>query len=421
MSVVLSIEETGPCRKQLRVEIPAPAVEAEAMRVTAEYARKARVPGFRKGKVPVAMVRRHFGEEIRQELIDRLVPRYWRQAAAEKAIEALGPPSVADIDLREGEPLVFTAVVEVRPEIELRNYKDFSLPEPAIEPSADEVDTLIAQLRRSHATWSAAPRAAAVGDKARVTVTETSAAGEAAAPQEAEFELGSPRVWEELTAAVSGLAAGQSGRFVRREVEGETARERAFEVELHEVQEATLPEVDDEFARHFGKFESAAQFREDVARRLRDSKRDDAHQERERALLDQLTERHPMVLPDGVVRAETEALLREYAEGLARRGVDLEKAEIDWQKMGEEAQPHAERRVKARLLLDAVAEAESIAVSEEEFEQALALLARVQGLASGVLRQRLDAAGELPGLRGRMRREKVVRYLLGGESAPAAP
>ena len=179
-------------------------------------------------------------------------------------------------------------------------------------------------------------------------------------------------------------------------------------------------QLDDDLARKLGKFESLDALRAAVASRLSAARREEADAERQRVMLDQLTERHPMPLPDGVVKSEIEELLREYAEGLARRGVDIEHAEIDWQKAGEDARPHAERRVKARLLLDAIAEREAIGVSEAEFEQALAVLARVQGVPSGALRQRLDSAGELGGLRGRMRREKTVRYLL-GESAAEAP
>jgi trigger factor len=418
MSVVLAIEEIGPCRKQLKIEVPAPAVEAETSRVTGEYAKKARLPGFRKGKVPEALVRRHFGDEIRRELIDRLIPRYWRQAAAEKGIDPLGAPAVEEIDLRDGAPLTFTAVVEVRPEIELRNYRDFALPEPAAEPSTDEVARALEDLRRSHATWVVVERPAAVGDRVKVDVQELDAEPPAE-PQSAEIEVGSPRVWEELSLAVTGLAAGQTGRFGRRTGEGEGERERAFEVRVGEVQGAELPELDLEFVRHFGEFDSVEAFRADVAHRLLHAKEDDARQERERAMLDQLTERHPFELPAGVVRSEVEALLREYAESLVRRGVDLEQAQIDWQRVGEEAQPHAERRVRARLLLDAIAEREGIEVSEPEFEQALAVLARLQGVASGALRQRLDAAEELGPMRARMRRDKTVRYLLGesGEHA----
>jgi trigger factor len=419
MSVVLAMEEVGPCRLQLKVEVPAPAVEAEEQRVTQEYAKRARIPGFRKGKVPTAMVKRHFGEEIQRDLVERLIPRYWRQAEAEKSLQPLGPPSVTEVRHESGAPLAFTAVVEVRPAIELRNYRDFALPEPAGEPTAEEIRALVDQLRQSHADWRPVERAAAAGDRVQVQVRERKPGEEPAEPQSAEVEIGSPRVWEELSLAVTGLAAGQSGEFTRTLGEGETAREATFDVRVEEVREARLPEPDDAFAKHFGDFESFAAFEDDVARRLLQSKREEARDRRERALLDQLTERHPMTLPDGVVRHETEALLREYAEGLARRGVDLEKAEIDWQKIGEEAKPHAERRVQARLLLDAVADAEKIDVGAEEFEQALAVLARVQGMSTGALRQRLDEAGELAGFRARMRREKTVRYLL-GESEPAA-
>jgi hypothetical protein len=170
MSVVLAMEEVGPCRLQLRVEVPAPGVEAEEQRVTQDYARRAKIPGFRKGKVPLAMVRRHFGEEIRREVLDRLLPRYWRQAEAEKSLEPLGPPAVTEVSLEAGAPLAFTAVVEVRPEIELRNYRDFALPEPAADPTPEEIRNLIDQLRRSHAEWVPAERAAATGDRVRVEV-----------------------------------------------------------------------------------------------------------------------------------------------------------------------------------------------------------------------------------------------------------
>jgi trigger factor len=398
--------------------------------VVGDLAKKVRLPGFRKGKVPAGLVKRQFPEEVYRETIERIVPRYWRQAAAEKGLDPLGPPQVGDVHLHDGEPMTFTAVVEVRPDFELRNYKDFALPAAGTEPTAEEVDRALEDLRKGSAEWVATTRPAAVGDRAKVELTETpettggtaSPAAETAEPQAATVEVGSPRVWEELNLALTGLAVGQSARFTRREGEGDDARERTFELRLTELEEPRLPALDDELARKLGKFESLEALRAQVAARLHAARRDEADAERQRVMLDQLTERHPMPLPDGVVKSETEELLREYAEGLARRGVDVERAEIDWQKMGEEARPHAERRVKARLLLDAIAERESIAVSEAEFEQALAVLARVQGVPSGALRQRLDSAGELGGLRSRMRREKTVRYLLGesGGEAPAA-
>ncbi len=418
MSVVLAVEEVGPGRKQLKIEVPQPAVEAETERVSREYGKKARLPGFRKGKVPPHLVKRHFGPDIRQEVLERLVPRYWRQAAAEKGVEPLTPPEFGDVHLHDGEALTFTATVDVRPEIELRNYQDFALPDPPVEPTAAEVAEAIADLRRSHAAWETVERAAAVGDRVRVEIAEVGPEGPGEA-RAAELEVGGPRYWEELSATVTGLAPGQSGRFTRLKGEGEAATAQGYEVRLVEVREPKLPELDDAFVAHFGRFASVADFEADVERRLRTAKQDAARQQRETALLDQLTERHPFEVPAGVVHHETEELLRDYAENLARQGVDLEKAQIDWQKMGEDARPHAERRVKARLLLDAIANAEGIEVGEKEFEQAIAVLARAQGVASHALRHRLDETGQLAGLRSRMRREKTIRRLLGEEPAPA--
>ncbi len=138
MSVVVSQQDVGPCRKQLTVEVPAPAVEAEiAARRPASIGRRVRIPGFRQGKVPTDVVRQRFAKDIEQEVVERLLPRYWRQAQAESSIEPLLPPELAEQPvLKPGEPITFTAAVEIRPEIELRNVKDFDLPDPEIEPGS---------------------------------------------------------------------------------------------------------------------------------------------------------------------------------------------------------------------------------------------------------------------------------------------
>ena len=439
MSVVLNVEEIGPCRKELKIEIPAPAVDAETARVLGEFGRKASLPGFRKGKVPQSLVQRHFGDDIRREVVERLVPRYYRQAVAEKGIDPLLAPEVEMAKVETGTGMTFLARVEVRPEIELRNYKDFSLPDPPIAATAEEVKSAIADLRLRHAEWKSAARPAATGDRAKIELkpvaTEDAAGGEVVAePQTVDIEVGSPQIWEEISLAVAGLSVGQGSRFTRKEPRAprealeagdlrpdapeEPQPERTFEVRLLELTEPILPALDDAFAAHLGKFSTVAELEADIARRIGNAKRDDASRQRETAMLDQLTERHPIPLPEGVVHHEVEELLRDYAENLARRGVDLESAGLDWQRLGEQARPQAERRVKARLLLDAISQQEKIEVGEEEFEQALALLARAQGIPTPALRQRLDEGGQLSGLRAQMRREKTVRRLL-GDTGPA--
>ena len=436
MSVVVSLEDVGPCRKQLTVEVPAPAVEAEEQRVIQEYGNRARIPGFRKGKVPSRLVRQRFAKEIEREVVDRLLPRYWRQAQAESSIEPLLPPEVDEVRERQpGEPLTFVATVETRPQIELRNLRDFDLPDPSTDPGEMEIDDAFNDLRRREAAWVPVERPAARGDRVLTEITSLSGAhgeeGEGAPPPQTDtitVELGEEGVWEELTLALSGLAAGQETTFTRRhehpgaeEGAPPIVHEQSFRVRAREVQERDLPPLDDGFARKISpQFETVEQLREAIVRELRRGKAEQRDEVRQRALLDQLRERHPLDLPQGVVRKEVEGLVQDYAESLARRGVDLEKAQIDWNRVAGDMMPLAERRVHARLLLDAVADSEALHVSEEEFERTLAALARAQNTSTPVLRRSLDESGRLAGLRQQLRRDKTIRHLLGEEPAVAA-
>ena len=423
MSVVVSLQDVGPCRKQLTVEVPAPAVEAETQRVIQEYGRRAKIPGFRQGKVPAHLVRQRFAKDIEQEVIERLLPRYWRQAQAESSIDPLLPPELAEEpQLRPGEPFTFTAVVETRPEIELRNIKDFELPDPPLDPGTVEVDDKIDELRKQVADWVPVERSAGRGDLVVAEITELTPGlhGEEPKTETIQVEVGDERVWEELSAALQGLSAGQETTFERHEEAVQhgdhehPARDRKFKIEVTAVKERDLPAFDDEFAKRVSpEFETVEQLRDAIVQRLRSVKQDERRETRQRALLDQLRERHPLELPQGVVRREVEGLVQDYAESLSRRGVDVEHAGIDWNAMADEFLPLAERRVHARLLLDAIADSESVQVGEEEFEMTLAALARARNTSTPALRKAMDENGQLATLRSQLRRDKTIRHLLG--------
>ncbi|HEX2645143.1 MAG TPA: trigger factor [Thermoanaerobaculia bacterium] len=427
MSVVVSLQDVGPCRKQLTVEVPAPAVEAETQRVVQEYGRSVRVPGFRKGKVPTELVRRRFAKDIEREVVERLLPRYWKQAQAEASIDPLLPPEVDEVaDLQPGEPLKFTATVETRPQIELRNTRDFDLPDPSVDPGTMEIDDTVENLRRQLGEWVPVERSASRGDMVTAEIAELPEAapegGEAAEPkfETVQIEVGDERVWEELSLALSGLSAGQETTFTRHEDATQhgdhehPARDRRFRVRVTAVKERELPPLDDELASRVSpEFTTLDGLREAVTARLRSQKAEERREQRQRALQDQLRERHPLELPQGVVKQEVESLVQDYAESLARRGVDIERAGIDWNQVAGDMAPLAERRVHARLLLDAIGDAESIAVSEEEFERALATIARAQNTTTPALRRSLDENGRLASFRSQMRRDKVLRRLLG--------
>ena len=437
MSVVVSQQDVGPCRKQLTVEVPAPAVEAETQRVTQEYGKRVKIPGFRQGKVPAHVVRKRFAKDIEQEVIERLLPRYWRQAQSETSIDPLLPPELAEEPvLKEGEPFTFTAVVEVRPQIELRNIQDFDLPDPSTEPGTMEIDDKLEELRKQLSDWVPVERAAARGDLVTAELTELTEpaegphgeAPETPQTETVQVEIGDERVWEEISTALQGTSAGQEVTFDRHEAAVQhgdhehPARDRRFRARVIAVKERDLAPLDDEFAKRVTpEFESLEQLREAITLRLRAMKNDERREARQRALLDQLRERHPLELPRGVIQKEVESLAQDYAESLARRGVDVEHAGLDWNAVANDMLPLAERRVHARLLLDAISDSESVQVGEEEFELTLAALARARNTTTPALRKSMDENGQLATLKSQLRREKTIRRLLGEETgAPAA-
>jgi trigger factor len=373
--------------------------------------------------VPTELVRRRFAKEIDQEVKERLLPRYWRQAQAESAIDPLLPPEVDEVsELTAGEPLTFTATVETRPVIELRDTERFDLPDPEVNPGTMEIEETIENIRKQMSDWVTVDRPASRGDQVSLDVTTV---GSAEHPEERtdsiQIEVGDPQVWEEMTLAVQGMSAGQETTFERRhehpaaeEGGAPEVHEQRFRLKVNEVKERDLPPLDDAFAAKVNPaFETFGMLNEAVTDRLRRQKDEQRREARHQALLDQLRERHPMDLPQGVVQRESEGMVQEYAENLAKRGVDVAKAHFDWNRIREEMQPLAEKRVHARLLLDAVADDRKLVVTEEEFERTLAMLARAQGVSTPVLRRKLDEDGRLTSLRGNLLREKTIRALLG--------
>lgn len=425
MSVVTAYEDAGPCRKKLVIEIPAPAVEAETGRVVEEFSRSVRVPGFRPGKVPAAMVRKRYRQEIEKEVVDRLLPRYWKQAQAEKDIEPLIPPTVEDLQFKENEPILVTVTVETRPEIALGDYRNFDLPTDGGAPDEVEIDEALVQLRRSNGTWQVVDREAGQGDlvigKVR-TLSGHHHHGEEGgehdhAPAEGEgevrplfFEIGGSGD-EELSLVLTGARAGQTLRHQERH--GDHSHE--LEITVNEIKEMILPALDDELARKLGDFDTVDELRQAVSSSMQNRRQSEQRRRRETLLLDQLRDRHPLALPEGVVRQETERMMQTFAEQVAEQGANLDH--MDWGKVAEDMRPAAEKRVHARLLLDAVARAEMIRLDENTFEGFLAAAASQQKVSSLALRQRLAEDGRLEGIRGQMLRDQTMAYLL-GEAPP---
>ncbi len=464
MSVVLSVEDTGTCRKEVTIEVPASAVEAETRNIVKLYSSQVNLPGFRKGKAPASIVRKRFRQEIDREVVEKLIPRFWEKAREEESLDPLGQPQLKEIDeLADEGPLRFVTVVEVRPEVDLGEIEpdEFELPEVEVEPSDEDVDAALDDLRRQIGDWKEVDRAAARGDLVTLRIVEEGAEKEAADDadedadgaaaegddsedgdaessdtepgdtepgdtepgDEVQIEVGDANVWEELSLAVTGLEAGQEGRFTRRPAASEAGEAaapepRTFKVKVQEVQERELPDLDDELAKRLGDFESVDELREAMASKLRHDRGHERDAKRREALMEQMRHRYPLPLPEGVLHEEAQVMLNDYARDMASKGVDPQNAGIDWEQLGEQFKPHAMRRLHDRLLLDAVADAREIEVTEAEVDGAIASVAQAQG---ATFQQMSEALGDRrPGLGRQIRREKALKWLLNEEPAEAA-
>jgi trigger factor len=419
MSVVTAYEDAGPWRKKLTIEVPAPAVDAEVGRVVKSLGKDIRLPGFRPGKAPASLVAKRFAEEIKQQVAERLIPRYWHQAEAEKSLEALGQPQVEDVHFVRGEPMTFVATVETRPEIEITGLDSFDLPNDSLDLQDGELDDAIRDLLRAHATWEPVEREAATGDLVTGKVFEVQASEEDSEGQPLRMEIGGEGADEELSLVLTGVAADSSRLFKRQVGEEDEKVEKEYRIEVAQVEEQKLPELDEDFLKRLDLADEET-LREEMTQRLLAHKKADLRSRREAALLQQLRDGHPLDPPTGVVEREMQQMMHEYASDLASKGVDVEKAPINWESLAEQMRPQASSRVHTRLLLDAVAKAQEVKLDEEEFEHLLASSAAQQQKSSLALRQELSQSGRLPELRTDLLHQQTIRHLLGEDDDHAA-
>ena len=436
MSVVQSIEDKGPWTKELLIEVPTSEVDAETTKLLKELRGQVRLPGFRNGKVPLSLVKSRFKDDIEKEIIERLVPRFWEEAKKESELDILIAPRVEDVQVNDSAPMTFKAVVEVRPEIELDASREFDLPSDEVLVGEAEVDEVIEKIQNDLATYDAVDRAASHGDRVTLKVRETPNAddadtsedsdeegeGQADGWQELAIEIGEERVWEEMSLAATGLSAGGKGDFTHQGppppvAEGEEAKAaqppRHFQIEVLEVSEKVLAPADEDLVAKVSQFKTLDELRADIEKRIFEDKKQKRRQERESGLLDQLRERTPLELPEGVVAEEVQAMMRDYAERLSQNGVDLENAGVDWSRISEEMGPQAKSRVHAQLLLDAVAKADEIVVPDDQLAGVVTQIARARGKSLGEVQDELNRTGGIATVRTDLTRQRTLRHLLG--------
>jgi trigger factor len=416
--MLVDYKDISPVKKMVGIEIPAEAVSRELDRVTSEFAHQAKIPGFRPGKIPPRVARTRFLKEIDDEVVQRLLSRFFQEAVGEKGLNAVGNPELKHMDpLVEGSPLRFDAEFEVKPQIELAEWRGIEVKEPPTEVSEAEVDRMIGRFREQSATWRpVTDRPAQEGDFATVDVVSQTEGDEPRKSENYQLELGDSAPLPELRQALIGKRIGETASFDKNfedDAPNEEVRGRKvhYEVTLKEIQLRELPELSDDFARSLAFGESVDEMRRQVKDDLTRHREQEAMQSKRQQLADKLVELHPFDVPDSLVEEELSKSLRNYARFLAAQGVELEKAEIDWQKMGADFRPEAVKRVRRQLILEEIARREHVEVPDGEVD---AEIKRAAGDAEefAEVKHRLRHDGGYEALRLSMAQEKALDLVM---------
>jgi trigger factor len=409
-------------KREISVEIPAEEVSRETEALVQRYQKVARLPGFRAGHVPPSIIRHRFKEDLKSDVVEALVPRYFRKEAEKQGLVPVSQPRVTDLHIHEGEPLRFKASFEIMPEIKVEGYKELRAEHPEIGVKDEEVEEALNNVREQHATYTSVEgRPLQDGDFAQASMDGR--------PKEAEdktqpvhmdevlIEIGGKNTVPEFSDNLRGANAGETRQFEVKYPEDSTEKRLAgktlvYTVNIQAIKEKHLPELNDDFAKELGEFTSVEQVRNQIRENMQAERKHDAEREAKDKLVNELVKRNDFEVPESLVDRQIDLRLERGLRALAAQGMkmeDLKKMDLPRLRAGQRDQ--AVQDVKSSLLLDRIAELEKIDVGEDELNHEIEALAQQTKQTPEAVRARLTQDGGLDRIRNRIRSEKTLEFL----------
>src|ERR1700724_2572809 len=406
------------CRRELDLEIPADEVTKAMERVAKEFARVARVPGFRPGKAPVSLIRRRFADDIKGEVVQSLVPQRVEQAVTEQKLTPVSQPQVEKLDFTEGQPLKFRAVFEVLPEFELANYKDLDLEMPVLEITDEDTNKALQEMSERAATFAPVEgRAVENGDFVQLKLVGTpDGGGEPLRADSVLCHIGAEETMEPFNENLRGANIGDHKNFdvaypadyPDAKLVGKTYH---YAVEVLGIKNKKLPELNDEFAKDVSDATTLDELKTKVRENL-EHQRDHKHKEllREKVLA-AIIKLHDFPVPESLVQHQMDVRLERFVRQLAGQGVDPRAVNVDWVTLRSRQQERSSDDVKAELIVDRIATAENIDVTDEELNHELEHAATHSGESAAAIHARLTKQGTLDRMKAKLRSDKTLDWL----------
>ena len=413
------LTDVSETRKSLTFEIPQDVVEAEINRIAKTYSQKARIPGFRPGKVPATIVKQRFRDQILHDVMHGLIPRAVDDALQERGIEPVDTPAIKDVALKEGQPMTFTATVDTVPSFDPGDLSTITLRPTSSTVDDDAVDKMLERLRERGAKYEPVEgRPVADGDSV-VADIERRFVGETDADRHegVTLELGAPTNPPGFDAELVGLNVGDEKTFnvhfpEAYPVEEMAGKDVAYHVTIKELRHKVLPELDDEFAKDLGAFDSLDALRVQVRGDLESEAEESGRRQVRNDLLSQLASRVTFPVPDALIEREIDRRLEEFARQLVQQQIDPRESGIDWAQFREAQREAARSSVASALVLDELAKRESLTVTDEDVDKEIEQFASRSGRTPAAVRAQIEKEGGLGRLMAGLRREKAVDLAL---------
>jgi trigger factor len=406
------------CRRELELEIPAEDVQKAVERVARDFARVARVPGFRPGKAPLPLIRRRYADGIKDEVLQSLVPGQIEKAVKDQNLVPITQPQVDHVDYAENGPVKFHAVFEVLPEFELGAYKDTEVEiEDSAVTDADVEKTLNDSRERAATFVPIEGRALAKGDHAQLKLTGTPEGG--GEPMQADNVLCHLGAEETLEAFTDNLIGAQPGEHRDFEVtypadypdKKLADKKYSYAVDVVGIKEKKVPELNDEFAKDV----SDSATLEELRGKVRQGLESDREQRRNAAIRDavlaKIVAAHDFPAPEALIENQMDMRMERAIRSLAAQGVDPRTVNVDWVSMRNRQRDRAVEDVKAELILDRIATAENIEAADEDVEREIARLAERSNESAAVVRANLTKQGALDRMKSKLRSDKTLEWL----------
>ena len=415
-------ETTASTKREIEIEVPSEEVSRETDALIQKYQKLARIPGFRRGHVPASIIRQRFSQDIQNDVVDALVPKYFRKETERLGLMPVSQPRVTDLHAHDGEGLHFKASFEVMPEIKVEGYKELRADHPEITVTDEEVEESLKALQEQKATFSPIEgRPIADSDYAQVSLDGTPKQDEAETKpvhmDDVLVEIGGKNTMPEFTENLRGTNAGDERTFevnYPEDFSDERLRGKTFsyKVKINAIKQKSLPELNDDFAKELGEFSTLAEVKQKMREGMEHERRHAAERDAKDKLLTDLIRRNEFEVPDALVEHQIDIRLERGLRALAAQGMSSEHMKkMDLPRLRAGQRDQALQEVKATLLLEKVADEEKIEVGDDEINREIETLATQTKQTAEAIRARLTRDGALDRIRNRIRNEKALDFL----------